>query len=46
VVKRPGFCEMVPEEPGCIVSDEYMNRFYRITETGKKVIDVIDGKEG
>ena len=29
----------------CLTPDERMGRYYRITETGKKVVDVIEGKE-
>jgi predicted transcriptional regulator len=28
----------------CLTPDQRMGRYYRITETGKNVIDVIDGK--
>lgn len=28
----------------CLTPDERMGRYYRITETGKKVVDVIEGK--
>lgn len=29
----------------CLTPDENMNRYYRITETGKKVVGIIEGKE-
>jgi len=35
------------EEKGlveCLTPDERMGRYYRVTETGKKVIDIIQGK--
>jgi len=35
------------EEKGlveCLTPDERMGRYYRITETGKKVLDVVEGK--
>lgn len=28
----------------CLTPDETMSRYYRITETGKKVVDVIEGR--
>ncbi len=28
----------------CLTPEENMNRYYRTTETGKKVLDVIEGK--
>jgi len=28
----------------CLTPDEKMNRYYRTTEIGKKVVDIIDGK--
>lgn len=29
----------------CLTPDERMGRYYRTSETGKKVLDVIEGKE-
>ena len=28
----------------CLTPDERMGRYYRITQTGRKVVDVIEGK--
>jgi DNA-binding MarR family transcriptional regulator len=28
----------------CLTPDEKMDRYYRITETGKKVVEIIEGK--
>ena len=30
----------------CLTPDEKMNRYYRISETGRKVVKVIEGKNG
>ena len=28
----------------CLTPDEKMDRYYRLTETGKKVVEIIEGK--